>query len=568
LSYTHGDKPAFNIRGEICTAGTQAIVLSDQSFPAMLPTKGEEKCLVIMRIENGGILDLVDEFSKQLGNRRIPPGSVILLFSAAHLGNVGLTAYIEDLLEADKMLKQRYGRETRVGPLPPLLLAGCSDPQLTRSLLELEGWVKNYYGRDDDFLEDSHAMAVQMLIKSGVGVQNHLEDRRYRLPSRGGEGSSVWHSGKMTNLPVTINPATTVMEKELVEKIIQELRGKLALALDPSPAFERGLGLQASSRRKVNYLIVGSSHASKVKEELERKGYSTALVYAANWRIDADSAEALASLVRSTIQSQDPEIIVMQLMDNSFYFGRTDDGSMIAATKGKDGIYHLMGAVSLCSKELQLDYFRAMRPLLDAAEKRRVLLITPLPRYLAASCCDDRLHTTNRNDPYFKQRLTTGLEEVRKNVKDFLYYEGRRNVKVMDPAVDIRGLEDGQTWEDDPIHLTPAAYSKLAEGIIKMSSSGAGGPGGGGGARGGRGRGLDGGAGTNSGWRKRDRTESMDAGGGDSRRKRGWGGDLGDGARRGRGGGWYARGGGGASSGRGSGRGYYGSGRGAGGMHY
>jgi hypothetical protein len=124
-----------------------------------------------MRIENGGILDLVDEFSKQLGNRRTSPGSVFLIFSASHLGNVGLTAYIDDLLEAERRLKQRFGRETRVGPLPPLLLAGCGDPQLTRSLFELEGWIKNYYGRDDDFMEDSHALAVRMMAKNGVGIQ-------------------------------------------------------------------------------------------------------------------------------------------------------------------------------------------------------------------------------------------------------------------------------------------------------------------------------------------------------------------------------------------------------------
>jgi hypothetical protein len=115
----------------------------------------------------------------------------------------------------------------------------------------------------------------------------------------------VWHSGKMTNLPMTISPAKTIMEKELVETLIQTLRSKLALALDPSPAFERGPRLQASTRRKVNYLLVGSSHASKMKEALERKGYSTALVYAANWRMDPESAEALASLLRLTIQSQD-----------------------------------------------------------------------------------------------------------------------------------------------------------------------------------------------------------------------------------------------------------------------
>jgi hypothetical protein len=42
---------------------------------------------------------------------------------------------------------------------------------------------------------------------------------------------------------------------------------------------------------------------------------------------------------------------------------------MLAATKGQDGKYHLVGAVSQCSRELQLEYFRAMKSLFEAAEK-------------------------------------------------------------------------------------------------------------------------------------------------------------------------------------------------------
>jgi hypothetical protein len=70
---SHGTKPAFKKRGEAGTgSGEQAVVLSDQCFPPILPTNGGEKCLKILRVEDGSILDLVDEFMKALGNHLFP----------------------------------------------------------------------------------------------------------------------------------------------------------------------------------------------------------------------------------------------------------------------------------------------------------------------------------------------------------------------------------------------------------------------------------------------------------------------------------------------------------------
>jgi hypothetical protein len=69
------------------------VVLSDQSFPAILPANSNENCIKILLIENGSLDDLVLEFIRLIGNRRVPPGTTILLFSASHLGAVGTAAY-------------------------------------------------------------------------------------------------------------------------------------------------------------------------------------------------------------------------------------------------------------------------------------------------------------------------------------------------------------------------------------------------------------------------------------------------------------------------------------------
>jgi hypothetical protein len=98
----HGTKPAFKKRGEAGTSsGAQAVVLTDHCFPPILPANGGKKCLKILRVENGSILDLVDEFLKVLGNHIFPAGS-----SPSHLSKVGLTAYINDLLWSERSSKQ------------------------------------------------------------------------------------------------------------------------------------------------------------------------------------------------------------------------------------------------------------------------------------------------------------------------------------------------------------------------------------------------------------------------------------------------------------------------------
>jgi hypothetical protein len=44
-----------------------------------------------------------------------------MIGSLSHLANVGLAAYIQDMIEAEKKLKNTYTREIKVSPLPPAI---------------------------------------------------------------------------------------------------------------------------------------------------------------------------------------------------------------------------------------------------------------------------------------------------------------------------------------------------------------------------------------------------------------------------------------------------------------
>jgi hypothetical protein len=221
-------------------------------------------------------------------------------------------------------------------------------------------------------------------------------------------------------------------EEKLVMTLLEELRSKLAMYLDTSPAFERGLGQQSKAKLAVDFLVIGSSNASKLSSALGNMGYACSLVFEANWRIGRSSVDHLARRTAAAIADMDPAVVVLQLLDNSCYYGCSRDGSRTAAKKGDDGKYHLEGEVTVCTHDTQLEHLKAIKGILDAIGKKTCLLVTPLPRYIVAGCCQSPEHCSNRRYQDFREHLMASLEILRKNFKDFLFYDGRRNIKVFD----------------------------------------------------------------------------------------------------------------------------------------
>jgi hypothetical protein len=62
----------------------------------------------------------------------------------------------------------------------------------------------------------------------------------------------------------------------------------------------------------------------------------------------------------------------------------------------------------------------------------------------------------------------SSLEILRKNFKDFLFYDGRRNIKVLDTCIDIRLLSDEEVWGEDPIHPSDLAFEQIAASVAKI----------------------------------------------------------------------------------------------------
>jgi hypothetical protein len=308
-------------------------------------------------------------------------------------------------------------------------------------------------------------MALKVILGSCEGDKRATDRIRYRLPNK--SGSALYCSGTDVYLPAKIKPATTANESELITCLIGELRSKLALDLDASPSFERGLALQSKTKKSVDFLLIGSSNARRLMAVLSEMGFSASIVYLPHFRIYRGSDEQPTRMMQEAIADHDPGTIIIHMMDKITYCAKSWDGGRHPPKKGPDGVYHMEGDVVVEPKEVQRENFKAIKPILGLVGKRRGIMISPMPRYRSKPCCDNVDHFKNLKDTSYKSILSASLKEAKQNLKDFLFTDGRRNFRVPDPNIDIQSLKEEDVWGADPVHPLPAVFSKLAEAVAK-----------------------------------------------------------------------------------------------------
>jgi hypothetical protein len=92
------------------------------------------------------------------------------------------------------------------------------------------------------------------------------------------------------------------------------------------------------------------------------------------------------------------------------------------------------------------------------------LVLTPLPRYLYASCCGDQEHAPNINNEGHVETQIADLEEHQRLWRGIGFREKVRNLKVVTAA---KLLADKKWWSGDPVHPTSEGYERVAKFIIQ-----------------------------------------------------------------------------------------------------
>ena len=168
--------------GNAKSPGREVILLTDQSYPPLLPSSSDKNCLRIIRLEFGSLHELATILLELMEGWTLTRGSVVLLFSATHLANVGLAAYIEDLVEAKKRILGALGRDIYISSAPPMLLAGTGNKELISNIFALEEWVSYGVTEEINFYSSSR-VALDTILENGRGGGQHCNTSRLRLPA-------------------------------------------------------------------------------------------------------------------------------------------------------------------------------------------------------------------------------------------------------------------------------------------------------------------------------------------------------------------------------------------------
>ena len=286
----------------------------------------------------------------------------------------------------------------------------------------------------------------------------------------GREGPLPWVSQLPVSQPSGCQPTTPEQEKKISTMMREELAAKHGIHIGPL-VFDRNLGeaaaAKAAARRK--FFVIGASNSDRLAMALERTGIQVVKTTTTNWRPAPEAVEALVDHVKNAVGVGDPEVVVFELLDNLVYLGRQPDGSTELPKRGAGGIYHVRGELTIAQRDIQLNIYNAVKPILMAAGTRPLIVITPFPRYMCSPCCPDKEHITNFSKDDYMDTMLASLSEIRNNFRTFMFTDNIRRVSLINPAPLMDDRAASEYWQD-PVHPGATAFDQLAELVIKSAS--------------------------------------------------------------------------------------------------
>jgi hypothetical protein len=244
-----------------------------------------------------------------------------------------------------------------------------------------------------------------------------------------------------------------------------------------NPSFERNPIVRDLGDPHV--LVVGASHAARLAEQL--KGLVLVDdVCVSGWRAGKASSEALASKISEKLaRCTSYDLIILQLFDNTSFYARTCEGGLIPCRRElNSSTYHIDGDLVLQPFEALERSFEDCKPIFEACREHKTVILSPMPRYIMAGCCQDEEHAPNRRDTNFRSFLISGLERTKKNLKMLADKAVLGNCTVYNPLWLIAGpkkkseaeilqiIEEG--WGNQPVHPENATYAKLAGSVVNQ----------------------------------------------------------------------------------------------------
>jgi len=451
------------------------LVLSDQCFPPSIPVTDGGKCLAIVRIEDGTLLDLAKWFKRIA--KKLAPGSTIIISSGTQLLRMGISAYAANLQSAIRMIREDGPKDIKVIHGPILPMEGCKNFGWVAAIADLAGWLTRAAEEDrDNHLYHTHSVLIGALKKAGTGTNKCPTESMVLMPiSLYNRAPAIVQLGGGTDLlPVEVGPISEELEAEVVMTMVHELNRKLNCGLSPRINLSRARKPALSSD---GIIIIGADHAARMRVAAVEMGLQSHYIGLNSCK--ADEVQAACEKLSDTLANMgDAEkantTVIIQILDNGAYVSQDEDGHIHMPETDEKGVTHMIGSIDLGPMGSILRNADAAKPIIAIASTQNVVMVAPFPRYHnGVGCCDNINHSTNIHSDNFRKDQERGIAAI-KNKLNTSYVEGKIwNCRAHNVIPDLdkfgSGSQQGAYDAEDPTHPPLAAYQTVVRGILATS---------------------------------------------------------------------------------------------------
>jgi hypothetical protein len=436
-----------------------------------------------VRMEDATLEDLYNLCRELLDRVQLPAGPHFLVGSVSHLQVVGTSIYCQDWMTTNNNFTTRW-RSCTLGPLPPII-TGDTEGKVLRSLVELNSWLSEVYGNKPQYPRD----AWDKLISSLNSKQEIAKDLGFTdtyivaLPV-----SLTDKKLRPVNFNVSSSLAvTTGLDSqatfELVGVLVDLLNSDFScmahsedLVFGELAEQEHTDDIQNSLETGIRIILLGGSHLSRSLDHFTQKGYTVVNLTKPGWLPTNENITHAMEEIKK-LGSLSNSIAVVDLVSNvAFRYEQLDGQQLLAQKKG--GRYHMLGGVTTCAPHLLKNILFNLRGLLDLLTCEKIF-VSPLPRYLFTSCCEDETHCPGVGEQGYALELLNKSNSLRRVLRDTLTaHHSRVTVPELYNVMFESGTSPGailselrSVYSGDGVHLTDRGYEIWVGAIIDCIKS-------------------------------------------------------------------------------------------------
>jgi hypothetical protein len=156
------------------------------------------------------------------------------------------------------------------------------------------------------------------------------------------------------------------------------------------------------------------------------------------------------------------------MTDNAYFMARPEDGIPVQHKRGLDNIYHVEGDIICAPIESAKKMLQQVMPVFSTFSGHDKILLTPLPRYLYDSCCEEPDHAPNVLDLGHVDSQLADLDATYKMWRGMLFKERAKCAKVCNAGPQ---LKQAMYWSEGPVHPTKQGYGVIVDYLVNAISA-------------------------------------------------------------------------------------------------